>query len=412
MKGSKEPRGKSWLLRVYLGRDAKGKPIRKNKTIPPGPDGKRIGSREADRELKNFIDSLSGVRNADFAKMLFGAYLDWWVENVQESNCEGSTIEWQKGIIATKVKPALGHFRMDRLSTANIQTFYRDQLDHGNRKTGKGLSLRTVSGYAKILNAALNYAKGNLKCIPENPAESAKLDTPGKRKYQTLDSEAVLKFIDEAKRDRLFALWIFFLFTGLRKSEALALQWQDVNLEAGIGEVRQTVVRYGKNYAFKPRAKNETSLREFPIPDILCEVLRAHKSRQNEERLRAGPIWQENDLVFCYEDGRPVNGHSILRRHEKKGRFELDRSRQGCTFRTILARAKLPLETRIHDLRHSFATLLMEEGVNQSLIGAMLGHADGSMITDLYTHSNIRMKRRAADRLARKYIPKDLVRSK
>lgn len=412
MRGYKELRGNSWLLRVYLGRDANGKPIRKNKTIPPGPDGKPVGVREAERELRNFIESLTGVKNVDFAKKKFGAYLDWWIENVQKPNCEGSTVEWQVGIIETKIKPVLGNIRLDRLSTADIQTFYKNQLEHGNAKTGKGLSLRTVNGYAKILNAALNYAVDNLKCIPENPAESAKLDAPGKREYATLEGEDIFKFIREAKKDRLFALWIFFLFTGLRKSEALALRWQDVDLNNGVGKIRQTIARYGENYAFKPSAKNESSIRVFPIPEPLCEILREHKVRQNKERLAAGEFWHDNDLVFCYADGRPINGHSILRKHEKKGKFALDRSKQGCTFRTILARAELPLETRIHDLRHSFATLLMDEGENQTLIGSMLGHADGSTITDLYTHSNIKMKKRAAERLAKKYIPEDLVRSK
>lgn len=410
MRGSKRLRGSSWELTVYLGRDANGKPIRKYKTIGPDPyTGKPLGARAADQELKNFMESLVGVQGTSFARMKFADYLDWWIENVQRQN-EESTVEWVAGIVERHIKPHLGHIRLDELATKDIQEFYTYLLERGNLRTGKGLSLRSVNGYAKALNAALNYAKNNLKAIAENPASAAKLDSPGKRKYATLDGEAILKFISEAKKDRLFALWMFFLFTGLRKSEALALRWKDVDLEKGIGKVSQTITKYGKSYEFKAKAKTEDSVREFPIPEILCEILRAHKARQNKERLTAGEHWHDNDLIFCYQDGRPIDGRGILRTRAKKENLKRPPTKDA-TFRTILLRAGLPLETRIHDLRHSFATLLMEEGINQSLIGAMLGHADGSTVTDLYTHPNLKMKKRAAERLAKKYIPEDLIRS-
>jgi len=409
LRGSKRRRGESWEFTAYIGTGADGKPIREYKTIPPGPDGKAIGERAADRELRTFIESLTGLRNLDFAKMRFDSYLDWWMANVQEPNCQESSVSWQRGIIKTKFKPALGHLQLNQISTANIQGFYKEQLTSGNRKTGEGLSPRTVSGYAKILNAALNYAAENLKCIPENPAKGARLDQPGKRQYDILDGDDLDRFFAVAKKDRLFALYVFFVLTGLRKSEALALRWQDIDLDQGVGTIRRTVAQYGTDFRFKKLGKNEASMRKFPLPKMLVEVLRGHKARQNEERLRAGEVWQNNDLVFCYADGRLINGRSLLRKFTNPGRFKVDRSNQGCSFRTILARAGLPLETRLHDLRHSFATLLLESGENQALIGAMLGHADGSMVTELYTHSNMTMKKQAADRLAEKYMPKDIL---
>lgn len=413
MRGSKRLRGSSWEFTVYLGRDKDGKAIRKYKTIGPDPyTGKPLGVRNADQELKNFMESLGGIKQTSFARMKFADYLDWWLKNVQNLN-EETTVEWAAGIVERHIKPRLGHIRLEDLATKDIQEFYTHLLERGNLRTGKGLTLRSVNCYAKVLNAALNYAKDNLKAISENPASSAKLDKPGKRKYVTLDGEAIRKFVIEAKKDRLFALWMFFLFTGLRKSEALALRWQDVDLEKGVGEINQTITKYGKNYEFKAKAKTEDSLREFPIPEILCKILRAHKARQNKERLAANDFWHDNDLVFCYPDGRPLNGRSLARnRLQDDAKYKLDRSKHGRSLRTILARAGLPTETRIHDLRHSFATLLMDEGENQALIGAMLGHADGSTITNLYTHSNLKMKKRAAERLAKKYIPEDLVRSK
>lgn len=423
MNGSKRLRGKSWELTITLGRDRNGKLIRKSKTIPPDPyTGKPIGAREADRELKNFADSFSRVSGVEFSRLTFSDYLDWWIEHVQEPNCEDTTVKWQKGIIETKIKPFLGHIRMDKLSTQDIQEFYSYQLKQGmivrGKETDKPVSLRTVQGYKKILNAALNYAADELKCIPDNPAKGARLEVPRKRKYITLDEEDAIKFIMEAREDRNFTMYVFDILVGLRKSEFLALRWPDLDLVNGVGEVSQVITQYGKNYKFSTKGKTEESLREFPIPAVLCRLLERHKLRQNEERMKAGPAWHKGadgkplDLVFCYADGRPINGKSILRNAERKdGKFKLNRSVHGCSYRMILKRAGLSEEIRIHDLRHSFATLLMSEGENQALIGSMLGHADGSLVTEMYTHSNMKMKKRAAERLANKILPDDLIRS-
>lgn len=407
--GYKELRGDSWLLRVYLGRGKDGKPIRKNRTVPPSPNGKPLGVREANQELRKFLDECEGITNVHLSRMKVSEYSEWWLENVQKPNVEGSTYEWQKGIMETKLVPAFGHLKMNKVETKHIQEFYKYQLEQGKivggKETGQPLSLSTVRGYRRILNAMFNYLV-ELKSLKINPVKAARLDPPDKRRYVILDQEGVVAFIKEAKKDRNFALYMTDLLVGLRKSELLALRWKDINLEKGEGEVWQTITKYGRNYEFKDRAKNGQSLRKFPIPDVLCEILKRHKAKQNEERLLAGDAWHKGpegiplDLVFCYQDGRPINGKSLLRsRLKDDGAFKLDRSKQGCSYRTILKRAGLPEEMRLHDLRHSFATFLLEGGENLALIGALLGHSDGSMVTELYTHSNMKMKKRAIERL-------------
>ncbi len=181
-----------------------------------------------------------------------------------------------------------------------------------------------------------------------------------------------------AEGDRLGALYMMALTTGMREGELLALRWRDVNLEVALAAVRSTLYRGdGKLRLGEP--KTARSRRSVHLTSEAVAALRRHRERQSAERLRLGPAWEDNDLVFANEVGRLVEPQNMLRR----------------SFVPLLERAGLP-RIRFHDLRHSTATLLLGAGVHPKIVSEMLGHATVAITLDTYSHVTPAMHRGAA----------------
>lgn len=162
----------------------------------------------------------------------------------------------------------------------------------------------------------------------------------------------------------------------MRQGELLALRWRDVNLEHGAVQIAATL-RYlpGGSYSFDP-PKTEKSRRLLPLTQMAAEALRCHRVQQVEERLAAGAVWQEHDLVFCTAQGHPLDGRNLTRR----------------AFAAVLMRAGLP-RVRFHDLRH---TAMMSSGVPDKVASEVLGHANPSITTRIYQHVTPGMRAYAA----------------
>ena len=144
------------------------------------------------------------------------------------------------------------------------------------------------------------------------------------------------------------------------------LKWEDVDLEAGTLQVRRTLSEPTGGYIFE--APKNGKGRSIRCSQRALEALRSHRARQNEERLRVGPLWQDNGLVFPSGVGTPLSGGNLNR-----------------AFKALLKRAGLP-GIRFHDLRHTCATLLLRQGVNPKFVQELLGHADISLTLNVYSH--------------------------
>ncbi len=238
----------------------------------------------------------------------------------------------------------------------------------------------------KVLHLALEKAvRWNL--VPRNVCEA--VDPPRKARYEfhPLNEEQIQQFLKAASGHRLEALFVLSLASGMRKGELMALKWQDINFSAGTLQVRRVLTHMpaklnGKGGYVEAEPKTEKSRRSIVIAPFALEMLRHHRACQLEAKLKAGPAWKENDLVFCSS----VGGH-------------LHTSRDVFTqFKKLLAQAGLP-DIRFHDLRHTSATILLSLGIHPKVVQEMLGHSQIGITMDVYSHALPTMQADAVGKL-------------
>ncbi len=147
----------------------------------------------------------------------------------------------------------------------------------------------------------------------------------------------------------------------------MGLKWDDVDLEAGMLQVRRTLSEPKGGCIFE--APKSGKGRNIRLTRKATATLREHRKRQLEERIRIGTLWQEHGLIFPSSAGTPLSGGNVTR-----------------AFKTLLRRAGLPTTTRFHDLRHTCATLLLQQSVNPKFVQELLGHGDVSLTLNVYSH--------------------------
>jgi integrase len=206
----------------------------------------------------------------------------------------------------------------------------------------------------------------------------------------TLTVEQVTtQLLPALQNDRLYAAYLTLFMVGLRRGELLGLRWRDIDLNAGVLHVRQTVGRvYDRDTNSKRKTKlifsepkTEKSRRTIPIPDTCLTALRHHKARQAEEKLLLGQGYQDHGLVFAQADGRLIDPHSL-----------------NLYFSQALKRAGLPA-IRLHDARHTYATWLLEQNISPKVVQPMLGHSSISVTLDIYSHVSLELEKQAAAKL-------------
>jgi integrase len=298
-----------------------------------------------------------------------GSYLREWLESVGPS-LRPRTWERYEQYVRLHIVPHLGRIALARLTPAHLQRLYAQKLE-------AGLSPTTVAHLHAVLHRALAQAE-RWGLVARNVAALVTPPRPARREMKALSPEEARRFLEAAQGERLHAFYVLALTTGMRLGELLALRWRDVDLERGVLQVRATLQRTRDGYTFA-EPKTERSRRQVVLSPLAAEALRAHRLRLLEERLRLGEAWEDHDLVFPNEVGRPLDPANVTHR----------------SFQRILRRAGLP-HIRFHDLRHTTATLLLGQGVHPKVVADMLGHSTISITLDLYSHSTPALHRQAA----------------
>ena len=198
--------------------------------------------------------------------------------------------------------------------------------------------------------------------------------------YRTIDPwtpAEVDRFLDAVAGDRTGPLYAFAIGTGLRQGEILGLRWEDVDIDARTLRVTGQLDRDGE----RAEVKTESGRRTFGLPGLAMHALKTQRVVQARQRLAAGTSWSDSDYVFTGANGGP------------RGWRSLDRS-----FIRAQERAGVRYQ-RFHDMRHAFATLLLDAGEEVAVISKMLGHADYSTTVDVYWHLSVDRSRVAAARI-------------
>jgi integrase len=258
------------------------------------------------------------------------------------------------------IKPTLGRIKLKGLTPAHIRGLYREKLD-------AGLSPRTVQYIHTTLHKALKDAVGD-GLIPRNVTEAVRAPRPAKKEVRPLSPDQSRTFLEAARGDRYEALYVLAVTAGLREGELLGLKWEDIDLDVGSLAVRRTLseARSGRFFEAPKNGKG----RSIKLTRQAVEALRTHRKRQNEERLRFGTLWQDSGLVFPAQTGTPMNAKNLTAR----------------SFKPLLERAGLSRTVRLHDLRHTCATLLLGKGVHPKIVQELLGHATIAITLDTYSH--------------------------
>jgi integrase len=211
-------------------------------------------------------------------------------------------------------------------------------------------------------------------------ADAPKVPEP---EIRAITPAAARQVLAAVKGDRLEALFTVALACGLRQSEALGLRWSDVDLDSATLKVQRTIQRVNGEYqVFEPKTKR--SRRTISLPAPVATSLKQHKARQNEDRLRMGPAWEDawGGLVFADEAGCPLSSYHVGRR-----------------FKKLLAVAGLPV-MRYHDLRHGAASLMAAQGVPARVAMEVLGHAQISTTMNIYAHIAPEFQKEASEKVA------------
>lgn len=301
-----------------------------------------------------------------------GGYMDRWLKDVRDT-VRKSTHERYGHAIEPHIKPALGHLKLKDLTPAHARWFYRERLD-------SGLAPATVHKLHVVLHKALKAAVAD-GLIPRNAAAGLKLPRITREEVDPLTEEQARRLLKTACGNRLEALYVLALNTGMRQGELLALKWDDVDLERGVLRVRRTLTHADKAYVLG-EPKTAKSRRTIRLTPNAVSSLRTHLSRQLEEMERVSSLYQPGGLIFATETGTIINPSNLRNR----------------SFKPLLVAAGLP-PIRFHDLRHTCATLLLSKDVNPKVVSEMLGHSSISVTLDIYSHLLPDMQEKAAKAL-------------
>ena len=305
-------------------------------------------------------------------------FLTDWLENSQRQSVRPRTYERYEELVRLHIAPALGRYELQKLSAQHLQAFYA-------KKAEEGLSATTINHFHNVLHKALDTAvKWNL--VARNVCDL--VSPPRRKRYEVhpLTLEQVHKLLAVVEGHEMEALFRLALATGLRRGELMGLKWQDINLDAGVLQVRRILSRVpskmpGKGYV-EAEPKTQKSRRSVVIAPFALEALKQNRERQREAEITAGPLWQDHDFVFCTSIGTHLN----------PTRDMLDQ------LKVLLKKAGLP-DIRFHDLRHSAATLLLSVGVHPKVVQEILGHSQISITMDVYSHVLPGMQQEAMSRL-------------
>jgi len=327
--------------------------------------------REAERGRTEKLGEIDKGTVVDRSNQTVGELLDYWLQTHARHHVRPKTYECYEQTIRVHLKPGLGAIRLQKLTPDQVKTFYADKLNAGCGK-------RTVELCHRRLSQALKMAM-ELGLVARNVAQSVNPPRARAKEMQTWDMDQAQRFLEAASGSGYGPVWAVVLTTGMRRGKVLGLRWRDVDFERRVIHVRQAVVPVGGAVQIGP-TKNGRSRAIHGIPASVLTSLREHKAQQNELRQLLG-AWPDHDLLFTSAVGTPIQPRNLARDYDR-----------------WVKKAGVP-RIRIHDQRHTNATLLLQMGTDPKVVSERLGHSQTSITMDIYHHVTTRQHVEAGDRI-------------
>ena len=401
----KNGKGKSkWAASVTIGRDEEGN--LKRKTFYGAT------RKEVTDKLNEVLNTVSNGTYREPAKIKFSEWLDIWLNDYKKRGFKATTFESYESHSRLHIKPAIGYIKLSQLTTTHLQRLYNDKLDGGRSDSKKGgLSAKSVKEIHGVIYGALEQAKKE-GMITINPADAVVLPKLEKPKIMFFDSEQVAIFLTAARETHYFMAYYLELATGLRRGELLGLRWKDVDMENRTVSVNQGLVRTKQGLVFQIPKTNK-AIRTISIPPGVATELKNHKKLQAEKKLQAGEAWHKeiifltnepelNDLVFTNEIGQPIDPRALTRHFERlidKINMDIEMTGKKKNWKQEDVEAKKLTKISFHGLRHTYATLCLQQGVDMKTTQENLGHFDPGFTLSVYSGVTDKMKQNATDKI-------------
>lgn len=325
---------------------------------------------EVKEKLKKALVESGQIDFTKSGKYTVGTWMDEWFENVAKIKVRPSSHQTYKGYIDNHIKPNIGDIPLEKLTTMDLQKLYRKLLTRGRverigaENQPSGLSAKTVRNINQVISSAMDLAVAQ-KIITTNPTNACELPKVEHREMQTIPEEQLQAFLNEARATGVYEMYYIELATGLRRGELLGLKWQDIDWKNGVIKVKRQIARVDGKIVEAP-LKTKNSYRTVTISPQAIEVLREQKRKTNDQ------------YVFPSPNGGPISPDSVNN-----------------MLKRVLERAGIP-KVRFHDLRHTFATIALQNGVDIKTVSGMLGHFSAGFTLDTYAHVTTSAQKEAA----------------
>jgi len=370
MKGHVHSRSKgSWRIVVDLGRKPDGKRNQQTKTI-------RGTKKQAQEILAEMLSSYNKGTYIEPSKETVSQYLDGWLETISHS-VRGTTLERYRSICDFYIKPLVGSVNISQLKARQINYMYNTLLTEG-RSDGEKLSERTVLHAHRVLHTAFtNAVKEGVILV--NPCTGATAPSVEKKERLTFTAKETLEVLEKASGTRLFLPILIAATMGLRRGEFLGLRWSDIDFDKKELTVRQSASEV-ENEVVYGEPKTKKSLRKLAIPNIALDALKAYRVEQAKICLQLGKSLDNDEPIM-----------SGLGGFHKPNQLTV-------SYGAFIKRNKFKHVT-YHDLRHTYATLLLEQNIHPKIMSELLGHSTIALTMDTYSHVMPGMQQEAADKV-------------
>jgi len=364
MRGHIEKRGKnSYSIAVSLGKDSTTGKYKQQWVSVKG------NKKDAERRLSEILHQLDTGSFMLPGKTSLAEYLERWLKDYAKPNLSPRGYERYESICRVHLIPSLGNIPLTQLKPEHLQRHYTDKLNNG-------LSALTVRYHHTVIHKALQTA---IKWgrVNRNVADGVDVPRARRNEMQTWDEYEINRFLEAAKDTPYYALFHTALFTGMRRSELLGLQWRDVAF--GQLYVSRSLHQLKDGTYVFTQPKSAKSRRTIALSPSSVLTLTEHKEKQEGIRAMLGTPLKDDDLVFSTVEGKPLRPNTISR-----------------AWVMLAARAGVKV-IRLHDARHTHASLMLKQGVHPKIVQERLGHASIQITLDTYSHVAPGLQQAAAE---------------
>jgi len=339
----------------------------------------------------------------DADKITIEEFIDKWLQDYAEPTLAPKTLHEYK-ILIKRIKAALGHLKLSKLQPNHLVTFYNNLREDGIRDDGKpgGLSERTILHHHRLISSMLTCAV-QWQLLLINPASRVKAPKVERKEagyFSIEQTEYILELLeDEPIKYR--TMMTLAIYGGMRMGELAAIQWNDIDMEKGTLNINKALQSIPGQDTFIKNTKNKSSDRPVSLPGSVIALLREYKLWQNGKKAEMENLWHESDFLFTTNNGKMIYPATIskwslkfLRRHNEAVRND-EKIPEDKKAAYILP------ENNFHSMRHTSASILINQGIDTITVSKRLGHARTSTTTDIYAHLLKHSDSAAADKLER-----------